>query len=538
MKWGLGGWLTALAFAASVSLPAATSTANAQPAPRRNFQFQTVALSEWAAPGTEPGVTYGPTFFAPLLADRQVLFFAPTLSGAGVDNTNNLGLFAGPAEAVRLAARNGAQAPDTPPGVRYQGIEAPRVNPAGSVAFGSQLAGPGVVIGENLRGIWTGPVGAPRLVAREGEAAPGTPDGVRYVVLQSGLRDLNDRGDVAFSGQLTGAGVDSSNDSGLWAGPRGAVQLVAREGERAPGTGGNVSYGSFQFGVITVNNSGQTVFENGLTNGVNASNNHAIFYGPPGDVRLAVRLGQQAAGLPAGARYESARTPTINDAGHIAFTGVAGGNSAIWAGAPDALQLVAYGGTQAPGAPEGVTYYLMGPALLSSSGGIAFTSGLRGPGTGDNDAGLFAGTAGSVSLVARTGDAAPGTEPGVRFDDPENFAINGAGQVVFQSPLTGQGLTDANDRGIWAFDPAAGLALVVREGEPFDVGGGELRTIRELQFVGREGLTDAGRFGFAATFTDGSAGVFVTVVPEPAPVAIAVVAAGAVAFLRRRRAAE
>ena len=60
----------------------------------------------------------------------------------------------------------------------------------------------------------------------------------------------------------------------------------------------------------------------------------------------------------------------------------------------------------------------------------------------------------------------------------------------------------------------------------------------ELQFVGREGLTDAGRFGFAATFTDGSAGVFVTVVPVPASVTIAAVAAGAVAFLRRRRAAE
>ena len=117
MKLGLGGWFAAIAFAASVSLAAATSTANAQPAPRRNFQFQTVALSEWAAPGTEPGVTYGPTLFAPLLGEGQVLFFANSLSGAGVDNTNNQAFFAGPAGGVQLAARRGAQQTPTLHGV-------------------------------------------------------------------------------------------------------------------------------------------------------------------------------------------------------------------------------------------------------------------------------------------------------------------------------------------------------------------------------------------------------------------------------------
>jgi hypothetical protein len=450
-----------------------------------------------------------------------------------VDNSNNLAVFAGPPGAVQLAARAGAQAPDTPAGVRYQGFEFPRLNAQGYVALGSQLTGPGVSL-ENLRGIFSGPAGAPRLVAREGEAAPGTADGVRYVVLQSGLRDLNDRGDVAFSGQLAGTGVGFGNDSGLWAGPRGGIQLLAREGDRAPGTGGNVSYDSFHFGTVSMNNAGQTVFESGLTNGVNAGNNHAIFYGPPGDVRLAVRLGQQAAGLPDGMRYEVARFPMINDIGVIAFKGVAGGNDGVWVGPPGAFQLIAYGGTRAPDTPDGVTYDLLGSPVLSSTGGVAFVAGLDGPGTGDHDAGLFAGRPGAVGLIARTGQPAPGTEGDVRFANPENFALNREDQVVFLSSLTGSAVNSANDYGIWAFDPGSGLTLVAREGELFDVGGGDLRTVRQLQFLGGEGLTEAGRFGFAADFTDGSSGVFVTIVPEPSSLGAGAVAAVMATLLRQR----
>lgn len=512
------------------------SSARAQ-SPAARFQFQTVALSEWAAPGSGAGVTYGPSLGPPSLAGGQVVFFAHALSGPGVDITNNLAIYAGPPGAVQLAARRGAQAPDTPQGVRFFQFGFPRVNADGLVAFESQLTGPGVVIGENqnLRGIWSGPVGAPRLVAREGDPAPGTPDGVRYLVLQSGLRDLNDRGEVSFSGQVTGPGVTFANDSALWAGPRGGVQLVARDGSPAPGTSGGVNYGSFQFGVIHLNNSGQTAFENGLAGPVNGSNNHAIFYGPPGDVRLAVRLGQQAAGLPEGLRYESARNPRLNDAGQIAFAGVAGGKSAVWAGLPGALELVAYGETRAPGTPDGVTYYLMDSPTLSSSGQVAFRSALRGPGTNQNDTGIFAGTPGSVRLVARNGQDAPGTDPVVRFANPENFAINGAGQVVFLSPLAGAGITTANDYGIWAYDPVEGLALVAREGHPFDVGGGELRTISLLQLLSGESLTDAGQFGFAADFTDGSSGVFVTVVPEPGAATLLVLASVTMLLPGQRR---
>jgi hypothetical protein len=532
-----------VAVLAVASLAAAAEAQSPQP----RFRFQTVALSEWAAPGTEAGVTYGPLpDTAPQLGEAgHVSFFAQPLVGPGVTAQNNIALYAGMPGAVRLLARAEAEAPDTPPGVLFNAFGTiPLVNSAGNVAFGAELKGPGVVTGENqnLRGIWAGSPGAVRLIAREGDPAAGAPEGVRYSVLQSGLRVWNDVGHVAFSGQVTGAGVSAANDSGLWAGSPGNIQLVARDGSPAPGTGGGVSYGSFQFGVIQINNAGQTVFENGLAGPVNASNNHAIFSGPPGGVQLAARLGQQAAGLPAGVRYEAMRNPRINDQGQIVFTGTASGHAGIWAGLPGAFQLVAYGGGQAPGTPEGVSYHDMGLPIVSSSGGVAFPASLRNPNGQDLGEGLFAGVPGSVQLIARRGADAAGTEPGVAFQRPENFALNGAGQVVFLASLTGPDVTEANDYGIWSTDPlnpGGPLLLVAREGGLFDVGGGDLRTISELRFLGDavsgSALNDAGQFAFAARFTDGSGGVFVTGVPEPGAAAVTASVTAGAALLRRRQ---
>ena len=507
--------------------------------PPPGFPFQTVALSGRAAPGTEAGVTYGPWLDAAsrISEGGQVSFFAQPLVGPGVvANQNDQALFAGVPGVVHLVARMDSQAPDTPAGVLFNSFGTiPLINAAGNVAFGAQLRGPGVVIGENLNGIWAGPPESVRLLAREGDPAPGTPEGVRYFVLQTALRDWNERGEVSFSGQVTGPGVSFANDSALWAGRPGNIQLVARDGSPTPGTGGGVNYGSFQFAVVHINNLGQTLFENGLAGSVNASNNRAIFFGPPGNVQLAARLGQQAAGLPAGVPYESMRNPRFNDQGQIAFLGGAGGESGIWAGVPGAFQLVAYGETQAPGTPLGVTYDTMGIPIVSSSSGIAFPASLRGPNRENLGEGLFAGTPGSVQLIARRGDEAVGAGPGVTFQRPENFALNGAGQVVFLASLTGPDVTVANDYGIWTTDPSdpsGTLILLVREGLPFDVGGGDLRTIDQLEFIGEPGLNDAGQITFVATFTDGSGGVFVSV-PEPGAGAAAMVAA--TMWLLRRR---
>jgi hypothetical protein len=80
--------------------------------------------------------------------------------------------------------------------------------------------------------------GALRLVAREGAQAPGTPPGVRFAA--GDLPSLDDAGVATFSGYLEQTwNVTAANDEGLWAydPDLGVLSLLAREGQPAPGTG-------------------------------------------------------------------------------------------------------------------------------------------------------------------------------------------------------------------------------------------------------------------------------------------------------------
>ena len=73
----------------------------------------------------------------------------------------------------------------------------------------------------------------------------------------------------------------------------------------------------------------------------------------------------------------------------------------------------------------------------------------------------------------------------------------------------------------------------VREGELFDVGGGDLRVIDRLSFSSGSGFNDARQVAFQASFTDGSNGVFVTLVPEPGCGAVVAAAVACTALLQR-----
>ena len=134
---------------------------------------------------------------------------------------------------------------------------------------------------------------------------------------------------------------------------------------------------------------------------------------------------------------------------------------------------------------------------------------------------LYAGPLAAPQLVARVGDAAPGTPAGVNysafFTGP---VLNDAGQAAYVAFLTGGSVTTANDIGLFVSDPVRGGLLIAREGDLFDVGG-DLRTIADngfnLGFGGDlpGGLSNDGTLAFSLVFTDGTSGVFsATIVPE------------------------
>jgi hypothetical protein len=230
---------------------------------------------------------------------------------------------------------------------------------------------------------------------------------------------------------------------------------------------------------------------------------------------------------------------SLNHAGEVAFVGgpSRGLNAprTIYAGSPGSVVQVAREGDPAPGTPEGVLYRGLpfGEPVLNDAGQVAFAASLEGNGvTEANDYAIFSGQFSAPSLVARAGSPAPGTPAGVtyasRIFGEYSFGLitelNVAGQMAFLAPLAGPGVTEATDAGLFFYDPVLGTRLVVREGDLFDLGGGERREIAWIDFhndadwgnTSVAGLSDDGRLAFSLFFTDGSSGVFLATVPEPA----------------------
>jgi hypothetical protein len=135
-------------------------------------------------------------------------------------------------------------------------------------------------------------------------------------------------------------------------------------------------------------------------------------------------------------------------------------------------------GVQAPGLPAGVTFSGLGQPTLNSVGQIVFRGVLTGMGVTANDnTGLWGGTPGALSLVAREGGAVPG-HPGITFNEfvyynagglPPNLTPDGS-LIFAQSTRSG-----TNFGGAGAFfrpGAAAPLETLARAGTPRPDGSG------------------------------------------------------------------
>ncbi len=173
----------------------------------------------------------------------------------------------------------------------------------------------------------------------------------------------------------------------------------------------------------------------------------------------------------------------LNRAGttFLLVVGVMLSNATAQAAAP--LATVALSGTAAPGTPSGVTFshfplqfvtqgYV--PPSISAQGQVNFYGNLAGPNVifDANDLGLWSGTPGNVSLVARINNLlgpAGGTSfasfvPSSPFDAPLiPVPINANNQLVFDAFLVGSNVTFQNDEGLW-YGSATSSANIARRG--------------------------------------------------------------------------
>jgi hypothetical protein len=116
------------------------------------------------------------------------------------------------------------------------------LNEFGEIALFSIISGAAVTSSDD-HAIWLrNGAGSFTLVAREGDPAPGTPLGVTFTALMgsdsepvSDVPSLNNAGQMLFSASLTGPGVDSSNDEGIWFWDGTTLNLVVRMGDSVAG---------------------------------------------------------------------------------------------------------------------------------------------------------------------------------------------------------------------------------------------------------------------------------------------------------------
>jgi hypothetical protein len=324
-------------------------------------------------------------------------------------------------------------------------------------------------------------------LATFGDAAPG---GGVYSFFSVGtpsedanLFSVNGPGQMILRSVLTGAGVTSANNVGLYVVGAGESSLVAREGSSAAGLPATVLHGDFTGALIADN--GQVAFVGGLTGaGITASNNEALWAGPVGSLAIVVQRGSGAPGVAAPGVYSDLDAASLAVAanGQIAFRATLTGagistatDRAIWTGQAGTLILAAREGDAAPGTGAGVVFgnfddlqaNVAGSAGLKiSNAGLLITGTLSGTGvTGSNDNGLwYKPQGGPLVKVVREGDAAANLT-GVTYSAVLGNSLNAAGSVLFRPTLAGTGVTASNNALLAIWQPNGTTINIARKGE-------------------------------------------------------------------------
>jgi hypothetical protein len=140
---------------------------------------------------------------------------------------------------------------------------------------------------------------------------------------------------------------------------------------------------------------------------------------------------------------------------------------------------------------------------LNDAGQVVFNSSLMqgtAGGAADNS-GIFRGTGGSLTQIAREGNAAPGGGGGA-FGSFNNIKMNSSGQVAFtSSSMTGTSGGTANDRGVFSGDGGA-ITEIAREGDTAPDANGTLSNF------GNVGIRDDGQVAFVDFTIQGTSGGF------------------------------
>jgi hypothetical protein len=257
---------------------------------------------------------------------------------------------------------------------------------------------------------------------------------------------------------ISGVGINTANDDGIWIGPQGALSLVGREGSQAPGFPAGITIAQ-SFFINRMNSEGRALIFGTINGAAVTTTNDEVFWSDrSGSMVPILREGDHAPGFAPGVVFGGAgqfigtgysfESSAFNEDGdfavHANLTGTGidtFNNEALWVEHGGQLTLLAREGDHAAGMPPNVEY---GSGVTADFDNItwnaleqsAFTVRL---GDGSATYALFSDHTGELGPFALPGTPAPGTD--------QNFGIVGyqmlsdAGRIAFRATL--------DDAGFW-----------------------------------------------------------------------------------------
>lgn len=473
-----------------------------------------------AAPGSATGTFNGPQNPACQAYGKAALMsFLTNTPNPGFDST---GVWQASAGGATMVALQNVAVPGM--GTRkWTLVSSPIQNRAGGSIFAGAMEAP---FNTDRAIFYSAAGGAAGVAVQEGMAAAGIAGAAIGDIGVAGITDfaLNDSGRIVFLAPLTGV----PNPRAVFVGDAATqtYSLVAQQGTASPLPGGPLMTFITSPGI---NGRGDVAFFSNL----NAAPFFALLWKPSGGaLQAAVQAGEPAAGFPAGHTISSlvgqnSGPPMFNDAGQFVVAGgVSLGGSpvsvGVWRGAPGALELVARGNVQAPGAQAGAQFTGFTP-MINRNGDVCFYASLS---AGAQNAGVWIARAGQgPALLQLLNAQAPGMPAGTLLTSVSNGGVsfNNRGEALINGSLNyAVNSTPAN--GLFA-GRVGRLRKVVASGDTLEVSPGVFRTVVSVLCwswnspdTGREiSINDRGEVAFTCTFVGGGGGTFLARLPHPCP---------------------